>query len=491
MKKFVFILIFTILCSGSGLNARNLWAFLTYATFNSPEGPYVETYLSVAANSVKFVKKENGKFQASVNIIMTFTKDGEIKAFKKYDFFSPEIEDTTKLNFNYIDQQRFSVPNGTYDFEIKLADNNKSVAAVPYSQQIAVDFPTEKPSISGIELVKSYTKTATPGDLTKSGNDLVPNVFSFYPATDPKLVFYCEIYNAEKFFGKDQKYILSYGIEAFENNMKLAEYTKIKKETAKAITVVLSELSVEKLATGNYNLFVEMRNQQNEVVAGKKLFFQRANPAAQMAIADVQTAEIGNTFVEKITSIDSLKEYINSTYPIAAGLEKSFIRGSVKKSDLKTLQQFFFTFWQERDPNNPEKKWLAYHQEVMKVQANFGTPVKRGYQTDRGRVFLLYGPPNSREGHYNEPSSYPYEIWQYYTLNNTQRNKKFVFYSQDMVTSDFTLLHSDAIGEVYEPRWQGILRSRSYAPLDLGDTQIINAWGEVDSDAWTLPTSNL
>jgi len=491
MKKTSIVLILLLLGISTRLGAKNLWAFLTYATFNSPEGPYVETYLSVAANTLRFVKKENGKYQASVNILMTFKKDGQIKAFKKYDFFSSEIDDTTKVNFNDIDQQRFSLANGTYDFEIKLADNNKNTPAVPYSQQIQLDFPTDTPSLSGIQLIKSFVKAAAPGALTKSGYDLVPHVFSVYPPTEPKLSFYCEIYNTDKKFGKDQKYILTYGIEAFETSMRLVDYIKIKKETAREITVLLADLSIDKLASGSYNLFVEIRNQQNEVVEGKKLFFHRSNPSAQMAIADIQTANIANTFAEKITGIDSLKEFINSTFPIATGLEKSFIRGSVKKSDLKTLQQFFYTFWQERDANNPEKRWLAYHQEVIKVQANFGTPVKRGYQTDRGRVYLLYGPPNNREGHYNEPSSYPYEIWQYYTLNNTQRNKKFVFYSPDMVTSDFTLLHSDAIGEINEPRWQILLRSRIYAPLDLQDTQIISSWGENQDDEWTLPTSNL
>jgi len=28
--------------------AKNVWAFLTYSTFNSPGGPYIETYLTVS-----------------------------------------------------------------------------------------------------------------------------------------------------------------------------------------------------------------------------------------------------------------------------------------------------------------------------------------------------------------------------------------------------------------------------------------------------------
>jgi len=182
-----------------------------------------------------------------------------------------------------------------------------------------------------------------------------------------------------------------------------------------------------------------------------------------------------------------LREYINSTYPIATGIEKTFIRTSLKTADLKTRQQFFYSFWLSRDPNNPEMAWNLYKEQVYKVQVNFGTPIKKGYQTDRGRIYLQYGPPNTRSAQYNEPSNYPYEIWQYYTLNNNQRNKKFVFYAPDMVTSDFVLLHSDAIGEINNPRWKIDLRSRIYSTRDIQDTQVIKAWGDFEQDYWDLP----
>ena len=196
MKKlflgvFIMILALTTLTS----QARNLWAFLTYATFNSPEGPYVETYLSIAGNSVKFVKKDNGKFQATVNILLTFKQNNEIKAFKKYELNSAEIEDTTKTNFNFVDQQRIPIPNGTYDFEIQLADKNKEVAPVPYDQSIVIDFPADKGSFSSIELVKSYKKTETASTLTKSGFDLVPYTYTFFPENESKMTFYCELYH--------------------------------------------------------------------------------------------------------------------------------------------------------------------------------------------------------------------------------------------------------------------------------------------------------
>jgi len=487
MKKLLALAMTIIFaCMASGVQSKSLWAFLTYSTFNSPEGPFIETYLSVAGNSVIYVKKDNGKFQATVNVLMTFKKDNEIKAFKKYELTSTEIDDTVNNNLYFVDQQRIAIPNGTYDFEIQLADKNKTVAAVPYNQNVTIDFPAGKPSVSGIELVKSFTKSSKPTELTKSGYDLIPYTYTFYPESEPKMTFYCELYNMDK-AGKEDKFLLSYYIESFESNLKMSQYAYVKKETPKNVNVILSEISIENLASGNYNLVVEARNQKNEVVASKKLFFQRMNPNAQVTLNDIQSTEIVNTFAEKITDRDSLKEYISCLYPVATGIEKAFIREAMKKADLKTMQQFLYSFWIQRDQQNPEKAWVTYKALIYKVQVNFGTPVKKGYQTDRGWVYLKYGPPNTRATRYNEPSNYPYEIWQYYTLNNNQRNRKFVFYSPDMVTSDFFLLHSDATGEVNNPRWKNDLRNRIYKTNDIQDTQVIQAWGDMEQDYWDLP----
>ncbi|HPS62371.1 MAG TPA: GWxTD domain-containing protein [Bacteroidales bacterium] len=487
MKKLQWTLILAGILLTSGVQARDLWAFLSYSSFNSPEGPYLETYLSVAANSVQFVKQENGQFKATVNILMTFKQGNEIKAFRKYELNSSEVADTANRNFYFVDQQRFSLPNGTYEFEIQMADKFKETAPTPSTRTIAIDYPEGKAAFSDVEFIKSYTRAVTPTALSKSGFDLVPYTYTFFPENETKMTFYSELYNMDRVTGADKKFLLSYYIESFEHNVMLSSYIRPKKETARNVNVLLTEVDISNLPTGNYNLVLEARGTQNEVIATKKMFFQRMNPAAQVSMADLGAAEIANTFAEKITNIDSLREYISCTYPIATGLEKAFSRVSMKKSDLHTLQQFFFTFWQARDHANPEKAWLAYKEQVEKVQFNFGTPVKKGYQTDRGRVYLEYGPPNTRSQQNMEPSNYPYEIWQYYTLNNNQRNRKFVFYSPDRVTSDFILLHSDATGEVNNPRWKIDLRNRIYGTRDLQDTQVISSWGDMQSDYWELP----
>ncbi len=486
MKKYM-IIIFLVMVSGiTSVTGGNLRAYLTYSTFYSPDGPYIETYLTIDANSVEYTKISNGKFQGTVNILMTFKQNSEIKAFKKYELKSPAIADTSKLDFHFIDQQRFLLPNGTYEFEVQLSDQNLKAEVTPYSQTVTINYPKDKPAISGIELIKSYTHSDTESEINKSGFDLVPYVYSFYPQTENKIIFYCELYNMNKQVGEGNKYLLNYYVETLENGQRVKDLEKVKKEMAKDVTVVLADLNIVNLPTGNYNLIVEARDQQNQIMASRKLFFQRSNPYAKLTIDDMATVNPINSFVERYTNIDTLREYVNSTYPISSALEKNFLKGNLQTATLPVLQQYFLGFWQRRDANNPEKAWMSYKYLIEIVEHNFGTPVKRGYQTDRGRVFLQYGAPNVRAERYNEPSNYPYEIWQYYTLTN-QSNRKFVFYSPDMVTSDFFLLHSDAIGEIHNARWQVDLRSRMYQTIDITDTQVINSWGDMQEDYWTLP----
>jgi GWxTD domain-containing protein len=168
-------------------------------------------------------------------------------------------------------------------------------------------------------------------------------------------------------------------------------------------------------------------------------------------------------------------------------MEKNFIYRQLDATDLQTKQQFFFNFWDTRDHLNPVHAWSDYYELIFIVNSAYSTQIQKGYDTDRGRVYLKYGPPNIITESYNEPSSYPYEIWQYYELAGNQRNKKFVFYTYDLITNNFKLLHSDAIGEVSNYRWQIYLNNRWYDPFDLDASQTPDIWGGKANDYYRNP----
>lgn len=484
----VVVLIGCLFLSISQIEAKSLEAFLSYCTFHSPQtGPYIETYLSMKGNSLSYKKLENGSWQGSLEVTYIFKQGEEIKNFKKFNLLSPEITDTTKGFINFMDQQRIQLPNGEYVFEITLADNNNPKSERITSQNIIVDYPASQISISEIQLVESFEKAEEASILTKSGYDLVPYVTDFYPSKMERLIFYVEMYNTDNVLGQDEMYLVNYYLESENAVGKVLDgFRGFARQSAQKVNVLLQEFNMAKLPSGNYNLVVEIRDRQNQMLSERKIFFQRSNPAVPLTMEEVSSLDVGVTFVSKMTDRDTLAEYIRSVRPISSELEVAFADHHLKEAELGLLQQFFLGFWTNRNVANPEGEWLKYNREVQKVNKHYSTSITKGYATDRGRIYLKYGPPNTIVSRQNEPSTYPYEIWHYYKLP-VRSDAKFIFYSPDLVTNEYQLLHSNIRGEVNDYRWQVRLRNRIDPVNNIDNTQGIESFGSEADDLWNNP----
>lgn len=487
MNKKTFWLLILICCfSFQNSFGGNLRAYLSYASFNSPDGPYLETYLGIDAGSMKLIPAENGKYQGTVEITMLFKQDGTIKEYKKYEFKSPLFNDTLNIRMGLIDLQRYALPNGTYDFDIIISDQNSKADPFLVSNPITINYPYDKASLSGIELVESYKKTESQNILSKSGFDLVPFVENFYPENISKLTYYSEVYNMPEEIGTDEKFIVIHYIESYENQQQLNNFVKVKRVVAKPVIVLFNEFDISKLASGNYNLVIEIRDKQNQLITSNKLFFQRSNPNIQLDLKDLAALDIKYTFAGQITERDSLVKFIHYLDPISTEIERFFVKQNIKQAELLTLQQYFLNFWLTRNQLDPHNAWMDYKEQVKKANLAFSTTSLKGFETDRGHVFLKYGPPNAIAESHHEPSAYPYEIWHYYQLKS-QRNRKFVFATQDLITNDFRLIHSDAIGELNNYRWQIEISRRQWNPSNLDESQARDHWGSNINDYFNNP----
>lgn len=475
----LFFLLISMQC-----NAKTLQAMLSYATFWSPaNSSYLETYLAVSGNSIACIKNASNKYQGTIEVTMIFKQGGVVKDFKKYNLLSPEIDDTLKADFNFIDQQRFVLAPGLYDFEITIADLNQKSSKFSTVEKVNISFSETKINLSGTQLIESVKPTGETNILSKSGYDLVPYVFDFYPEKVNKLTFYTEIYNALKVLGEKEVFLVSAYLESYETGKPLSDFLTNKRETAKTVNPILMNFDISKLPSGNYNLVIEVKNKQNVLLESSKTFFQRSNPSVQFEISDLSSVSVENTFVAKYANIDSLRDFVKSLSPISTESEKTFIRSYLKSSDINTLQQFFLSFWLNRNATEPMKAWFDYYAQVQACDRMFGLKVKKGYDTDRGRVYLQYGPPNNIDDSKSEPWAYPYQIWQYYTLKN-QSNKKFVFYNPDFSGNDYELLHSDALGEVYNSQWQLMLHAKMEPTNNPDQKDVTPHWGSNSMDYW-------
>ncbi len=104
-------------------------------------------------------------------------------------------------------------------------------------------------------------------------------------------------------------------------------------------------------------------------------------------------------------------------------------RAAFKKlSNNEERDQFIEQFWLRRDPtpDTPENEFRDEHyRRIAYANEHFAAGIP-GWKTDRGRIYIVYGPPDEIDSHpsggsYNRPmeegggetSTYPFETWRY------------------------------------------------------------------------------
>jgi GWxTD domain-containing protein len=442
------------------------FAVFNHKIFYVPEkGPVVETYFDFYGKSITLVETENeGILRGEVELTIIFKKGGEIVTYDKKSLLTPLMSQGHIVDF--IDVQRFALPPGDYEVEIEIVDlksiseSNKTTASV----SVFVEEPPSGSFLSDIELISAYKKTTDPGPLSKSGYDLLPMVSdSILKAEMMELMLYAEIYGTEERIGTDEMFLLTAYL-ADEEFEPLEETRKYMRRKTAQVVPVLTTLPIETVSEGIYHVVVEARTRDNELIAKNSHQVLRDSKKSVDVLSQIEDADIGATWVSKFDTKASIFDYVHSLRPIATSTEKAVLDNSLREfetSELEYLQRFFYAFWQSRAPNDSETAWIQYKAKVDFVDEEFGTMNKKGFETDRGRVYLQYGPPNDITDRANEPSSYPYQIWRYYKTGQFN-NVRFVFYDPTLMNVDYELLHTEGIrGEIINPQWRLLLEQRN------------------------------
>ncbi len=451
--------------------------YFMHADFNSPSQPYLETYLSIIGNSVEFTENENGNFQAFFEITAMFKENDDIVLFDKYIFKSPEITDTSLKNMpNFIDLQRYSLQNGVYSLEITVKDTNSDMPAHKFVEVINIDYHPDRLQLSEVQLIESATPSVSESITTKNNFDIIPYVSNFFPQNMDRILFYVEIYNSNKIINDD--FMLRFFVESYESQREIPDISRFRRLSPADINPFIGELNIENLASGNYNLVLEIRNRENELLESKRYFFQRSSLTATPLehMAGIGEYDFNSLFYGDVDNLDSLIEYVYSLRPIANSQEQRFIDHRAAAASKNVLQDFFYEFWVSRDPASPNASWTVYKHQVDFVNKSFSSLIKKGFNTDRGRVYLQYGTPNSIYVADYEPSAYPYEIWHYDRVGN-ERNRRFVFYNPSIVGEEFELLHSELTGEIQNPNWERLLHKRNHTIYDFDQRYSDDHWG--------------
>ncbi len=448
---FVGLFTYCLLCCATTVLA--LKPTVEYAVFSIPnKGAYIETYLLIPGSTVTFVPTDDGQFQAQVEVTLLFKQGEKIAKFDKYLLKSPIAKSPDSVNFNLIDLKRNVLKDGEYELDISFKDVNQPEKTAQYNEKLTIKQEKEALSLSDILLIESYEEAQTASEYTKSGYNLVPNVLNFYPDNNSRLAFYAEVYNSDKVLD-DPNFLIMYAIHHQQSGKIANNLRGFKKQKAQVVNPILAELDISKLPSGNYDLVLEVRSKKNELLLTHKHFFQRSKKRESVALSDLGKVKTENTFVENLQD-ETIKTYVRALAPIATNSEKQYINNLVASKKVDFMRQFLYNFWVGRAPYAPEREFAKYQKALAYVDKEFKSQIYEGYESDRGRVYLQYGVPNNRDRSPNEPGMVPFEVWHYYNVSNKQGGAKFVFYNPQQADNEYELIHSDARGEISEPRWK-------------------------------------
>ena len=460
-----------------------LEAIFDYKKFNTGESPYIETYLHIYSSTLHDNTDTNIKTKGVEILQYIEDENNKIVSHKKYKINEEKFDDY----FNdIIDLQRFALKNGTYDITIEITDLNNSNNIEKHTEKITISF-SDQLELSDIEFLDSYWKDEDNSELSKSGIAMIPMISNYFSPEFSKIAYYFEIYGIDKTIDTSEAFLLTQSIRIAESGEIAGQFNKLKKYKSASIIPVINSFNIESLPTGNYLLEIELINSKNELMISKNVPFQRTSFVNNIKIDRLNSVNISNTFAIRMPE-DSLKDFMQCLTPISSTLELNIIDNKIDDINDTLKRQFIYSFWYNRDPNEPEKAWEIYKRNVKKVNQLFSTKVRKGHQTDRGRIYLKYGAPNTVTDRANEPSAYPYQIWHYYKIGKFN-NKRFIFYMPDLITNEYIILHSTLQGEYSNNKWQADLHKRNTprGNIDSQEEGNFNHWGSNSNTFFNNP----
>ena len=467
MKKI--LLLISIVCI-SIVSISALDASITFATFKSPQTNYVEINLFIVGSTVNYIslKRDSSLAQASVEVLVLFKQQGEIIKFDKYNLKSP----INGFQESFVDLKRYGLENGNFDLEISVKDLNDETNVVKYSGKIEMNYAGDVLLQSDIQLLSTSKKSEEENAFVKNGYYQESLPFNFYDKKANELIYYNEIYHADK--AAPGSIIVSYGINHLRNEIGKTITIGHERKKSAPVNVLLNKIDITDLPSGNYEFFVEIRNKEKELLTKKMIRFQRSNPYLKITKKEILAIDIDEEFVGELT-FDELQYSVRAIAALIKNDDVDYVNTMLSKRNPDTLglKRFLFNFWVNQDPNEPKQIYDQYMEVAKAVDKMYDGGFGYGFESDRGFIYMKYGRPDDMISVDTDPSAPPYEIWVYNDFPKTrQSNVKFLFYEPGLAT-DYQLLHSTARGEINNTQWQ--LELYKNAPNEIQGQNYIDA----------------
>lgn len=474
---FIFFLLFT---SSFFAQNKNLKAYLDLKEFYNPSiGSYIEIQLQFSGISTHLKKIGDSALQSSIVIYMDIFNTDSLVASDSYILNSPQFLLRDSIVEDFFEIKRFALNEGEYTLKIELQDLGDSTKnRINGEEHFTIETRDNVSSFSDITIAEYAIPSSESGIFQKSGYQIIPMISNFFPTELSQMPIYFESYNTHNL--NSVKVKIKREIINASNNKSLENFTKIIIYDTAQIQPHLGVVDIELLETGSYILKLSIIDESLNELCSSSIPFDRSNEITSTLLS---TEIILDPAFQTSIPSDSVGYYLESLIPISGPAEVKNIIGTLKTKDGEKCRKHLQAFWVKTAKVDSYSEWIKYKAQVDFVETVYGNNFQDGYETDRGRVYLQYGAPNSLINRETSPSEYPYEIWTYNKIG-VFSNRRFVFYNPDLVNRAFRLLHSDMVGELKNPRWPQMLSKRNTVNgnVDNPNANNVDHWGGNSND---------
>lgn len=416
-----------------------------FARFRNDAGSgYLEIYYGFHPQLLTYHFQE-GKFHAGVKLQTRITNalsQAEV-ALKKASLRIAE-NDTAGAWYRYpfVTQAGFMLPHGEYKLEITATDSLAGERQAVWTKAIDISAYPAAANGSDIELCKNIAASSNQSDLFfKNSMEVVPYPSLVYgTSTAPVLYYYVELYHLQP----ATRYHLKTSI--LRDDGGVARESSKPRQFRVAHAAEVGTINLTTLPSGKYFFRFVLQDSSLQSLHQAEKSFLIYNPHIPMPQAQPPAASAQQLLGLPEEQLDL--EFRQARYLAT----KDEIKFFAALTSVEGKRDFLEKFWQAiangRGDFLPVTR-RDYLRRIKIVNERYAALGKDGWETNRGRIYLLYGEPDEIERRPVEGGK-PHEVWSYYSIEN---GVEFVFVNR-FATGDYDLVHSTKRGELQDPNWQ-------------------------------------
>jgi GWxTD domain-containing protein len=423
---------------------------LDYARFrNNMSSNYVEVYCGFYPRLVTVRQQADG-FAGGISLFLQLSdvKTQEILR-REHSLLPVSFADTSTIQTRttIITQSGYMLPFGDYRLHALAVDSLAPSRRDSIDLTIVVRPYGNETALSDVELCSDIKSSEDKSNaFYKNSFEVVPNATLVFGVTGhPVTFYYAELYNLDP----GMRYKVK--TQVVDMTKKIVREATRSHQYGVKNAVDVGTVNVTSLGSGKYHFVLVVTDELDKEFCRTDRTFYIYNP-------HIQTAAVTPILLKANELAGLTQEELNQEFRRAQYFASDEDMTTFSKmTNLEGKREFLAGFWVEIEKGKQGRapmKRSEYLQRTATANQRYGSAIREGWKTDRGRVFILYGDPDEIERVTSQNNAKPYETWHYYQIEN---GVQFVFIDRTGF-SEYVLVHSTMRGELQDENWQRLLQ---------------------------------